>query len=121
MRLIDADALLQNMRFSRGINDELIIHVPLYEVTLNIEKAPTVGGWISVKDRLPEPGIDALWCAKYEPERVNAIRYSDHKWDIRIDRFTGCVNHGVPEVESYGFACIPLYWMPLPEPPGGDE
>ena len=78
---------------------------------------PNENGWISVKNRLPEPDVDALWCAKYEPERVNAIRYTDKKWDMRIDSFTGHVNHGIPEVYSYGEACIPLYWMPLPAPP----
>ena len=73
--------------------------------------------WISVKDRLPELDTNVLWCAKYEPERVNAIRYSNRKWDIRISAFTGCINHGIPCVESYGDACVPLYWMPIPKGP----
>jgi len=106
-RPIDADAL---MEYCNNLKDKTID-------ANDIARFPTAVGWISVKDRLPEIDTNVLWCAKYEPERVNAIRLSDHKWDIRVSAFTGCTNHGIPDVESYGAACIPLYWMPLPELP----
>ena len=118
MRLIDADRLLSDKMKSK------YYHLPNGDVAIpivDIEHAPTVGDWISVKDRLPEPDTNVLWCAKYEPERVNAIRYCDRKWDIRITAFTGCINKGIPDVESYGDACVPLYWMPMPEPPKEEE
>lgn len=44
MRLIDADALKENMKFSHGmIEDDCVLHVPWREVIKNIDKAPTVG------------------------------------------------------------------------------
>lgn len=56
MRLIDADAL-KNMRFSCGMHDDdYVVYAPIREVMENIDKAPTVSCWISVKDRLREEG-----------------------------------------------------------------
>lgn len=67
MRLIDADAL-KNMCFSSGMHDDnCIIYVPMHEVMRYIDTAPTVGGWISVKDKLPHnaehPGA---FCPRYQ-------------------------------------------------------
>jgi hypothetical protein len=116
-RLIDADALREQLVWCKEQAGRYNDYWD--DVIERLDSLPTVSGWISVKDSLPEPDTDVLWCAWYAPERVNppVIRYTDEKWDIRIDRFTGCVNHGIPQTESYGEACIPLYWMPLPEPP----
>ena len=49
MRLIDADALKQMVWEDDRIND-----LEYATVTMLIEKQPTIGGWISVKDRLPD-------------------------------------------------------------------
>ena len=52
MRLIDADEL-KNMKFSCGMHDEnYIVYAPLRKEKKNIDEAPTIGGWISVKDDL---------------------------------------------------------------------
>ena len=95
MRLIDADAL----EASLGIADEDIIFREM------IQDAPTVGDWISVKDRLPEKRGDYLiyntdgivWPYWYNPE--------DKRWYDNCGYLTESVTH----------------WMPLPEPPKKGE
>lgn len=67
MRLIDADKL-KNMKFSCAMHDDnYIVYVPMREVNKNIDKAPTIGGWVSVKDRLP-PNADhpGSFCPRYQ-------------------------------------------------------
>lgn len=50
MRLVDADEL-KSMKFSCGMHDDdYVMYVPIREVMENIDRAKTVGGWISVKD-----------------------------------------------------------------------
>ena len=51
MRMIDADAL---ERVIMTMPDEELCEDCCYNVVNAIDEAPTVGGWISVKDRLPE-------------------------------------------------------------------
>ena len=67
-----------------------------------IDAAPTVGGWISIQDRLPESdGTYLCWTVfngEYAHHQINL--WKDGRWywmhDVR-------------------------YWMPLPEPPEGGE
>lgn len=40
MKLIDADALIENMRFQDGINEDGVIYVRLADVRKSIEDAP---------------------------------------------------------------------------------
>lgn len=109
MRLIDADALTDNMRFSQGIMDNLIINVPLYEVIKSINNAPTVGGWTSVNDRLPETRHAVL---VYTPHHNNiwaASMHEDRNWYIWSPG-----NRVLLDPDWYG----PItHWMPLPEAP----
>ena len=59
MRLIDADALRE--RFDNEIPVRPIsLTYNKGDVIRAISDAPTVGGWISVKDRLPEDGVTVL-------------------------------------------------------------
>ena len=68
------------------------------------------GGWISVKDRMPEDGKFVLVCnddghmmiAKYESEVLRwEYKYINYDWDVWDD-------------EEQGPVC---WWMPLPKAP----
>lgn len=102
MRLIDADALKEDLtRFYDG------------EVTARdlIDEQPTVGGWISVKDRLPKTNEMVLVLVKskeYVNYHVIAMLMQDGDWDSNDDYF--CMSDD--EI---------IYWMPLPEPPEEDD
>ena len=125
MRLIDADAL-KNMRFSCAMHDDnYIVYVPMREVNENIDKAPTIGGWISVKDRLPIEKENPL-----THDFAEVICFCDfgglpRRTDIRMYKF------GKPSWETephfwhgpQNMDGIVTYWMPLPELPkvGEDE
>ncbi len=110
MRLIDADALKEDLtRFYDN------------EVTARdlIDEQPTVGGWISVKDRLPE-------------ERINPLT-QDFQNVICFCEFGGMPKH--TDIRVYGFGKrawenephfwhgpqiidgVITHWMPLPDTP----
>ena len=102
MRLIDGDALKQDLtRFYDN------------EVTAKqlIDEQPTVGGWVSVEDRVPESNEIVLALA-YDKDgdayMTTVVRYPCGDWDSVDDYF----NQSDYEVR---------YWMPLPEPPKEDE
>lgn len=98
MRLIDADVLKEDL--TRFYDNE----VTAKEL---IDEQPTIGGWISVKDRLPEINEPVLFTGKNDiGNRYPAQKgyYSGDEWytfgglwDKPLDRVT--------------------HWMPLPEPP----
>lgn len=102
MRMIDADRLLE-------VYDQ--IHIGPPEIArIMIATAPTVEmpGWISVKERMPEPN-DSVLLAVYDRDhrytyRTVAWLNTSGDWDSNDDGF----NQGDEDV---------LYWMPLPEPP----
>lgn len=105
MRPIDADEL-KNMKFSCGMHDDnCIVYVPIREVMENIDKAPTVGGWISVKDHSPEKGEDVIIYGYY-------VGPSGTTYPTTL----------ISNIEEFkGYECVPIAWMPLPEPPKEDE
>ena len=100
-RLIDADAL------KKRLDDE----VPIRPISLTYNKedviravldAPTVGSWISVKDRLPEPG--RYLCLDSEKRVViGSYKDSEHnKGWFSMNIFLPPITH----------------WMPLPSTEG---
>ena len=108
MRLIDADAL-KNMQFSCGMHDDnYVVYAPLREVMKNIDKAPTIGGWISTSDRMPEKDKDVLvwlygdYCiGRYDQDPDNLqMRWKFEAFNLYEDDMS-YITH----------------WMPLPEPP----
>ena len=103
MRLIDADALIERMKNKWDMQD---LYLPVHFEDL-VKEQPTVGDWISVKDRLPEKSGDVLVCCGKHNSRTS-LSYS-------------CRHHAFN-----AFDCLPdaenkiddvKYWMPLPEPP----
>ena len=92
MRPIDADALKEDLtRFYAG------------EVTARnlIDEQPTIGGWISVEERLPEEDKDVLaYNGAYMIIAAYATNPTKYWYTI-----TGSVTRTI------------THWMPLPEPP----
>lgn len=96
MRLIDADKLEREIML---LPDEDLCEDCCYTFVNAINAAPTVGGWVSVKDRLPEVGVTCLVAFGDEGLSFSSLDKSG-KWYV--------VN-GLPQ---------PDYWMPLPDVPG---
>ena len=138
-RLIDANKLigdLHNHAFLEGDDREIAYSV--------IQKQPTIGGWISVKDRMPESKKRVLVTVKARNGKhfvliachVNAreIDSEDYEWqDAEIDWDYDEENdiYWVPEcwyegnfveentswiIDEYADGIV-THWMPLPEPP----
>lgn len=70
----------------------------------DIKNAPTVGGWISVKDRLPEEKAWVLCLCRAGIREV--LLWQNGQW------------YHDPQHAYY--ESFVLYWTPLPEPPKED-
>ena len=102
-RLIDADAL--KISIDDGWKPDMMVS----EIWGVIDEAPTVGGWISVKDRLPsEYGNYIAFC---EGE-VMECTYAPPKKGM-IPGWSTCDAHGV---HFFGEKSV-THWMEMPEPP----
>ena len=96
MRLIDADELKRKI-------DTMTIDFVNYKINLEavysaIRYAPTVGGWVSVKDRLPEIGKLALVYGSCG-EMTVARHITGNEWIVP------------------GMFSRVTHWMTMPEPP----
>lgn len=112
MRLIDVDALkdpleLQRASYARiGATERAKAYA---DCLWEIAQAPTVGGWISVKDRLPEESGKVLVYCK--DGYMSAVHYSaKHQ---QFNNFDACAKRD--EVWDV------THWMPLPEPPKEED
>jgi len=115
MRLIDADALKKECGMGLGsCNDcpqntrrcQLDMEFTRMDICGMIDDAPTVGGWISVKDRLPEKeGQYLCWFGKNTVCKGAAIATYLEEWKA-FGSFESLKTY--PNV---------THWMPLPEPP----
>lgn len=101
MRPIDADALLAEYDAQH--------EGPPGRARALIENAPTVNGWISVKDRLPETRHAVLVYTHHYKNIWAASMHEDGNW------YTWSPRDGVYlDPDWHG----PIaYWMPLPESP----
>lgn len=118
MRLIDADSVLNGIEelkkspwFNRGKEivkgDPGFQHVGYIERKeavevvrdLCIREEPTVGGWISVSDKLPEEGQEVVIRIG---EGNELVRFWNYRW--------------VGE-EEWFILDLPTHWMPLPKLP----
>ena len=98
MRLIDAGAVKDIIRGPLCVDTD----ADKGYVCERIDQIPTVGGWISVEDRLPEPGRNLLvWADGYA--------------------FGEYLEGALWRVNGIGMTHIVTYWIPLPEPPGGER
>lgn len=103
MRLIDADALEMAIMM---MYDEELCEDCCYNVVNAIDAAPTVGGWISVNDRLPKDFGEVITAVKYSGKRglyVQTGEWTGESWVSVWDEYM--VSDVKKEV---------LYWMPLP-------
>ena len=98
MRLIDADAL-DNRVLTTTYTEQNMWALNL--LSEYIKEAPTVGGWISVKDMLPEPPAQCLVYSGKEHilRRMETATYTEWGW------------------MTPGYFQEITHWMPLPEPP----
>lgn len=123
MRLIDENALVDAlMAYTWRDDDERLID-DADEKRAYIKEwlpvLPTVDGWISVKDRLPDEKINkythdfqeviCTYCFYIKPGlAVN---------DVRVYKFgNGHFWHGLQIMDN-----VVTHWMPLPEPPKEDK
>ena len=84
-----------------------------------IDRAHTVGGWISVKDRIPDAaGYACLVCATnvfgQQSVFIAFTGYGDFKWYTMDTTKIGKFVHGDNEVSE---AWTITHWQPLPNPP----
>ena len=149
MRLIDADALKKE--WSMGDVCEMCVQdtrkcgndycFSRMDVCGMIDDAPTVGGWISVKDRMPDSNHVLARCeihGLYKPKSYTCVAFYAKKNSISVgncfDDEICCeydeetdeyyLKEGWYEVirnwDEYGSVVIGdfvTHWMPLPEPP----
>ena len=132
MRPIDADAL---MDYCNNLKDKTID-------ANDIARFPTIGGWISVKDRPPESGEPVLVTCEIHSLYGNKMRYvceafHAEKYSVREGKYpedTDCYDYceeddeyylkeGWYEIihnwDEYGSVVIEdfvTHWMPRPEP-----
>ena len=121
MRLIDADKAVEQIDdiFSVIERNSLIsvgITKALVRSMLTLESiTPTVGGWISVDDRLPNSnGFYIVWRPHFYPDfGMPAICYFDgtDTWhdSYGVDYSRTLCSNGI------------THWMPLPEPPKEED
>jgi hypothetical protein len=128
MRLIDADALMESIRKSLGIKSMTKSLLLPAERTIidQIDSAPTVNGWISVKDGLPKEH-PSLFASYYGTEKWN-----NAMWRTESDRVlvtilfpdgTRTVDKGKLQDGKWRTGVSPVlpqkvtHWALWPEPP----
>ena len=148
-RLIDADAFdeaLQNAQTECKKNGGNFRYGVLSNVRANLATMPTVGGWISVKDKMPESGEHVLVSCEIRPIGRPSRKYACEAFyagkfcisdvsfedDIAYDYneeedeyylkegWYECI-HNWDEYSSIVIGDFVTAWMPLPEPPKEGE
>ena len=105
MRLIDADALIDEL----GISDEDIIFEGMLEDAPTIDAVPR---WIPCEERLPEPNLAVLG---YAPK-------FDNIFAVYYDSVCGWITWNPVHDEPFpSFQGEIVAWMPLPEPYKGER
>lgn len=121
MRLIDVDVLLSDRMKTK------FYHLPNGDVAIpliDVEHAPTVGGWISVKDKLPDKNGDYLVVTSFfDRRRIEVLTFVQNLEKLDLYDFHGKRRPGFVDYNSeYGFSERRVsLWMPLPEIPKEDN
>lgn len=122
MRLIDADALWHNMETADWYNnaDRDEVAEPL------VLRSPTIGEWISVKDRMPAETHSMFFKLYGTPKWRNAMwrEESNHVLvAITFEDGSQFVTSGYTQDGKWSTGISKMlpytvtHWMPLPEPP----
>lgn len=115
MRPIDADALigsLHNHAFLEGDDRSIVYNV--------IQKQPTVGGWISVKDHKP-PAIPG---ARFREENAPVLLLAGKQSAVYVGWYIGADYRGIDcyisrtSLNAFQYITRKItHWMPIPELP----
>lgn len=126
MRLIDADALKESIRKALCIRSFKYL-LPSERIMINkIDNAQTVGGWISVNDRLPEEhesifykllGTSKWSKAMWKQESEKVLVYVSFPDGTGVVTTGGLHDSGWMTTISKLLPQTVTHWMPLPEPP----
>lgn len=113
MRLIDVDVFREEYGLAKRCEDcprygKKDCDYPYYSAKDFcgwLDDAPTVGDWVSIKDRLPKDGQDILvYLHNGEETRIAPCNYDKGAW-------YDCVMNCAVAISNI------THWMPLPEPP----
>ena len=103
MRLIDADEAVKTLA---GLTDQCdgegvtLVKALVFAALKSPNVLPTIGGWVSVKDRMPDEDGSTLICKKNGKVCTARFYKQQGGWNAYAGRNAA-------------------YWMPLPEPPEG--
>ena len=124
MRLIDADALKARVAEETKIVEGFGVEMAVLAQTIRdciyeeLENSPTIGGWISVEDRLPDRQTPVI--VYVPPYSDDNEKYIGH---VGMAYYTYSARGGYwagTDGNVYGAIGIihePTHWMPMPEPP----
>ena len=125
MRPIDADKLVDAMTGACNIFDAHGVDTTIARTLITVAaKAPTVGGWISVKDKLPDKNGDYLVVTSFfDRRRIEVLTFVQNQEKLDSYDFHGKRRPGFVDYNSeYGFSERRVsHWMPLPEIPKEDN
>lgn len=141
MRLIDADAYAAEMKKRQDACMEAMenasydgeqfspkehwegVLAAFAEAKLTLDDMQTVGGWISVENKLPEKNGDYLVVTSFfDRRRIEVLTFVQDLEKLDSYDFHGKRRPGFADYNSeYGFSERKVsHWMPLPEPPKED-
>jgi hypothetical protein len=123
MRLIDADALIEWLSIvpleNGMINPDVVVEL--------IRTMPDCGGWISVKDRLPDKSGKYLVavtsnvdCKPFVKTAWFLLKLWDN-WQFKYECEPNVPGFYNGDGEGDWVERMVTHWMPLPEPPAENE
>ena len=124
---------IETIEYARAFNEENTLLMKAWDLIIDYVRAQSANdgqmksdGWISVKDRLPEPDKEVLLIAHGWTSRTTYIG-SLHHTASKKSWMTG-IESKESDWQIWGWSYLKephvTHWMPLPKPPkseGGDE